>query len=340
MLPDGDDTVLHRQHQLYPSSKQLSQKMKGLYVILTVISAFFAVAISDAKEDVEDLSLDTTTRMVVCGAQCNFRLCKANVDQELAPIGRRILLRDPRVALPPFLCRKDLTLVKVRRVGQAKVAPNGKGPKKFTPISKYRPFGLTNPFPRKYFGLFDINFPPLPGKVGVGRLGNVGNQDDFADDLCVLLPIKRFDVMERFNVRTVKGKRDDCVAFRTWSPKLLIELTWASSDDFDLFVTEPNNNIISRLKTNSGTGGRLINDNVGACDVNDLTGKEQVRWLKRDNPLMGKYTVTIRHFTKCSSNIETKWNIAVIAKGKFLTGKSGTSNMGGNSVVTTLTFNL
>lgn len=309
--------------------------MKGQGVFFAVIGTVLAVVCRATTGDAEDPSLNTTNRMVSCGAQCKFRLC--NVDGDLTPIGNRIVLRDAMVAFPPLLCRKDLKLVGIQRVGEAKVAPNGKGPKKFPRISKYRPAGLKNPFPRKYFGLFNILF--LDSGKGVGRKRNFGNQDVFSDDLCVLLPIRKFQVRERSRTKTVRGQFDDCVSFRTWSPRVLIDLIWASADDYDLVVIEPNGNIISSSKKTSGTGGRLITENARSCDASDLNRREEVRWLRRSKPLPGMYTVKIRHFTNCK-NVLSRWELTVMTNGKYKTGKIGFSEGGNNSFVYSLTFKL
>lgn len=185
-------------------------------------------------------------------------------------------------------------------------------------------------------------FPPLPGKFGIARQSNRGNQEKFVNDLCVIFPIRRYERLMRDGSldRIVQSRnRSDCVSFRSVAPQLLIEFTWNTPDDFDLEVEEPDTNVIDRSTPNSQTGGRLNNDNnVGVCDTNK-TGREQVRWLRTGSPLPGEYSIMIRHFGSCG-NGPTTWSVAVINVQTVLKFETGTSNLDNNELVTTITFTL
>lgn len=276
-----------------------------------------------------------------CGEFCNFRWCSANDVRTVSQPGRSLLLRDGGIASNPFVCRRVVErkgednineAVRVLKTGEAEVHPakdRSQMPPPFVRISKYRPPGLKPRFPKDYFSLQRINFPPIPGEKGFARKGSVGNQEDFVDDLCVLIPIKSYTVMteqqeEVKNVRT--RERADCLSVRTIAPLLLVELTWNSGDDLDLSIREPNGNVIDFRKRKSSTGGRLIGDqNPGRCREQAPNGREQIRWLRSDSPESGDYKITIRHFENCGFGAST-WSLAVALRGQNLFFKRKTSN--------------
>lgn len=270
-----------------------------------------------------------------CGKQCKFILCKPNGLDEPTPFPPRILLRDP-IAFPPFVCRKDISLESVLATGEAKVRP-AKSKGKFTPISKYNPKGLSPKYPKNYFVATQaIDFPPLPGKQGISRQSNEGNQDENINNLCVLLPITRYSFKKGTKIRTRKGKKNDCVAFISIAPKLLIEFTWDSGDDFDLEVKEPSGFKISRRKPRSPSGRLLGDNNIGLCDVTD-NGKEQVRYLRNEGFAGGEYTVTVKHANNCGKG-PTEYKVYVIKEGSVVVSRSGTSNKDGGARVLSFKF--
>lgn len=289
-----------------------------------------------------------------CGDICTFYFCKADGRRTVfEDVGPRLIVRDPNVATHPFVCRKIVTdpsnflnqTVKVRKTGEAEVHPaedRGQSPRPFVPISKYSPAGLSKKFSKKYFSLREINrFPPIPGESGISRLPSRGNQEDFVDDLCVLLPVKAYDLFKESGSldRRVKrtNQREDCLSFRTTAPRILIELTWDSSDDLDVSVEEPDGNVVSFRKPNSPNGGRLILDqNVARCGE-DPDGREQVRWGRDGNPKKGSYEVTIKHFNNCGGKA-TKWSLAVVIDGKLKLFKNGKSNRDNNKRITRTSF--
>lgn len=300
--------------------------------VASVVLIFAAFAFFNVSASVVDLDQPTVRMNKACGAQCNFRLCKVDAENSLASVGRRILLRDSGIAIPPYICREDVEIGSLIQTGEARVQPI-KGRSKLVRISKYNPTGLSDKFPRNYFFAANINFPVLPNRKGIARRGNSGNQDDFSDDLCVLLPITKYQTVNKKGKTTTISKtgKNDCVSFRTIAPFLVIEMTWGSADDYDIFVTEPDGNVISFKKPRSSkTGGRLINDNVGACGVAEV-GKEQVRYLKSDNALKGKYSVVVRHKKNCGT--PSRWTLFAISEGRVVFGREGVSNKDKNQIV-------
>lgn len=218
----------------------------------------------------------------------------------------------------------------------------------FVRISQYLKGSVTRKFPWNYFSIAKLTErPKLPGEVGITRRTSVGNQENFLNGLCVNLPITKYDILKNSGgvAKSVSNSRksEDCVSFRTAIPSILIELTWQSADDIDLSVLEPNGNRISfRDDKSVKTGGRLVNDqNVARCGE-DSTGREQIRWIvdNKDNlePLKGNYRVQIRHWKNCG-NGPTKWNLAIIVRGKLIFRDSGVSNnKKRDSLITQTTF--
>lgn len=269
-----------------------------------------------------------------CGRKCKFILCKANGRDEPTPFPPRILLRDP-IAFPPFVCRKDIKLNAVLSTGEALVRPvRSKG--KFTRISKFRPKGLRPPFSKNHLEVADISFPPLPGKQGIIRNEPSGTQDKFINDLCVQLPITRYQIKKGNKLREVAGKKNDCVTFVTIAPKLVIEFTWNSGDDFDMEVKEPSGFVISLSKPRSPSGRLLGDNNIGLCGSTD-NGKEQVRYLRGDGFKGGKYTVKVTHANNCGKG-PTDYNLYVIKEGFVIANTGGTSNKNNGKTVVNFSF--
>lgn len=277
-----------------------------------------------------------------CGDFCAFRLCKADENRSLLDeVGPVVLLRDENQARDPFVCRKVITdparflnvSVDVLKTRQAEVHPISErrvSPRPFVQISKYRPSGLSPRFPKNYFKLSEIGrgfFPAVPSGLGLSRRKSVGNQEKFVGDLCVKLPVTSYNELNRKGKITRRitnsKKEEDCISFRTRVPKILIELTWNSPDDFDVTVKEPNRNIVSSKNPRSESGARLIKDsNVGECGSN-VQGIEQIRWLQNGNPKKGTYTIVVRQFLSCGP--PSKWILTVVVDGRKILSRQGTA---------------
>lgn len=274
-----------------------------------------------------------------CADFCKFTFCLTDgFDTPTIP-SSRLLLRDPRVATYPFVCAADNStkIGRIKRVGEAQVACANNRPRTFFPISKYAAGLVHPPFHRKQIRLRPVTFPVLEGKYGISRERSRGNQDVFLDDICVYIPLLRYELFigERKNfIKRVTLL--DCVAFRAVLGVLVIEFTWSAGNDFDLSVTEPNGNVINNSNDRSPTGGRLIKDNnIGKCGIAPV-GREQVTYRTRARPLAGQYLVEVRHFESCGPEVE--FALAIIANGVNTILERGTTNAGDNQVVLSKTF--
>lgn len=252
-----------------------------------------------------------------CGNSCKFRLCRPDGSlHNLRPKGGRILLRAPNTSLSPFICRTfpgGRTLGRIRSTGEAIISN--------VRISKWRPNGLSKKFSRKYFKLVNILY--LGGKQGIGRIQSSGNQEDFLDEKCGILPIISYDIVENGKIFRTVSTTDakDCVSFTTRTTQIVVECTWSSEDDFDLSVKGP-----------KGAKTSANNDNlVGQCNSNPLVpaGKETVRFDPAKN---GKYSFVLRHFKSCKGE-KTNWTCRVVIDGVTKIIRKGLSSAGGNKIV-------
>lgn len=327
------------QQQQNPSSlhtRPIAMGLKATVALACVLACLF----SQAKAN-------------VCASFCAFRWCDANGLKTFSESNKRtLILRDENTGSIPFVCRRfikepgqDISeSVRISKVGQAEVHPFAdvrQDPAPFVKIAKYRPEGLSPRFRSDYFTLRSIQFPPVPGEKGLARKGSVGNQEEFMDDLCMLLPIKKYNVLADDGTvlrEVTTNERNDCIAARVRAPVILIELTWNSDDDFDLEVTEPNGEKLSFRNRRSATKGKYISEvGTGSCSSQNTDGREQVRWLPNGNAEDGRYRFKVTHFRSCGFG-STTWNLAVIVNGKVVQNKRGQSDKGNGEKVTQGSF--
>ncbi|CDF34443.1 unnamed protein product [Chondrus crispus] len=275
------------------------------------------------------------TASAQCGKTCRFRFCRLS-DMSLRGKGARTFLRAPFTSLSGVICLPGSNVTDLRS-GQAMVA-QGKDPN-MVPISQFSPAGLDTSFPKRFFRLFPLQF--VPEEQGMGRLRTRGNQQEFLDDLCVVLPITSYGEFEKDEsiTRVSGGGRKDCVSFRTRNPMVLIELSWDSADDFDLEVTEPNGTVVSRDAPDAGVGELNNDNNVGACNIMIPAGKEAVLYRQEDELMSGDYTATIKHFNNCGDG-RTRYRLRVIVDGEVVVFRTGLSNAPKDTVVTRVNFSL
>lgn len=318
------------------------------FKLLSLLSLFLAICTATSIDYSQFNIGDTVIRQGSrCGEFCAFRFCKADGSRTIIDnAGRRIVLRDAGISTNPFVCARKFgkknKQVKVKKTGEALVHPVDESPD-FVRISQFKKGTVSPKFSKKYFTLKEITKrPPLPGEFGVARLMSKGNQEKFVNELCVVLPIKNYDILKKTGKvqKRIKNSKlkEDCISFQTTAPKILIELTWQSADDIDVRVEEPDGNVIAYFDLESKkTGGVLtLDQNVGRCGE-DSTGREQITWKQDDTPLEGTYNVQVRHFSNCGDG-PTKWTLAVVIDGKLVNFESGSSNADDEAVIKKISF--
>lgn len=283
-----------------------------------------------------------------CATFCKFRFCLVNGEDTRTPFSPNILTRNPDRASLPFLCTassEDGVLGRIRKAGQALVARGrSRSPRTFVPISEYMS-GVVRPgFKRNTFRLRPIGFPFSDGRFGVSRRKNRGNQNCFLDNLCVYIPLLRYDLVGVDGKRRVIRSTDveDCASFRSISGEIVIEVLWDSDDDFDVELTEPNGNVISRTRLLSPSGGRFIIDaNFNVCGVRSV-GREQITYRKRSivSPQTGSYGVRIIHFASCdpTGKTVTNYSLAISVRGSLVKNVRGSSSVGNGTLVAVESF--
>lgn len=204
-------------------------------------------------------------------------------------------------------------------------------------ISNFAPRGLDTKFAPDFFSAYEL--PNLGGLKGVGRLDLQGNQFDYLEDLCVVMPITEYDILNEngFVKKTIsKVRKRSCVSFTIRNPQLLVELFWDSPDDLDLSVIEPDGDTLAKGTPNS-EAGKLNNDNnVAGCFILPA-GKEAVLYKLGNRLEKGEYTTVITHFNNCGRG-PTKWNLRISLFGEVIQTQSGVSDLGNKATVATFTF--
>lgn len=209
------------------------------------------------------------------------------------------------------------------------------------PISQWRPKGLSPRFSKKFFS---AGRDKILKKSSIAAANPKGKQLQFLDNLCVKLPIKSYEIVDKRtgrvkNVVKTAGEDTDCVSFRTRTTKILVELTWDSGDDFDLYVIEPDGRQLSRFNPETATGKLNGDFTADGCTRPFKSGRESARYLEMDASVKrGKYTVQARHFDNCGRG-PTKWMLRIVINGKVVKTKRGKSNGGADDVVGMTTFN-
>lgn len=272
-----------------------------------------------------------------CGSSCTFRLCKATTG-EVSPVGRPFPLRPPGV--PPFgpvICRPGLNVGTVLETGEAIVERGDT----LTPISMFSPPGLTKNFSATFLSARRV---PTLGKSSIVKRRSNGNQQTFFRDLCIRLPIYKYQLLDNFGdldaIVDTDRSQTDCVSFKARDVQLLVELSWKSSDDLDLALIQPDGQEISRKSKRSSQGGVFFMDvNRKVCDSTNPVGREIVRYKNQASLMPGEYIVQIRHHENCKK-MKTSWNLRVSMNGVQILIRKGASRRRDDALIGVFAFTI
>lgn len=239
-----------------------------------------------------------------CRYGCRFTLCTGTT---------RLLLTMPNTGMLPRLCLPGSYLGRVLRTGEPRVSRSGMG--HAYPISKWRPSGLWRPFPRDAFFAKEIRGMDASG---VARRHARGNQHAFLAGVCVVLPIREWEVMNEGGevVRSRRGGKGDCVSFRAVAARVVVELRWYSGDDLDLVVTEPDGDKVGVWKRSSESGMLWADEGVDMCGVGNMSGEKAV-WQVAELVQSGRYRVKVKVGGLCEQG-GAKWTVGVSVGGKMV----------------------
>lgn len=103
-----------------------------------------------------------------------------------------------------------------------------------------------------------------------------------------------------------------------------VTLTWDNNSDLDLYVTEPNGNVISHTNRYSDTNGQLDVDSNYPCGQN-LHSVENVYWPTGYAP-SGPYYVSINEWSRCDESVAANWTLVVRVDGRIVLELTGSGD--------------
>lgn len=291
-------------------------------------SAIFFAALLSA------LTFVNARRPAPCGNECKFRLCNFNGERFEIPKSSFVILGASQSSQLPYICKPGDTMGQVLKSGEAQVnTADG-----FVPISEWSPSGLKRNFRDIFIRTYKTPFLP---HSGLGPLSSSANQYSFLHDQCMILPITRYERINYATGRPTKilnaSGKNDCVAFRTTAPTILVELSWDTQDDFDLEVEEPDGDILNLSNRRTEYGKLNGDNNAGFCGTKLLFGKENVIYFPNPNIEKGKYKIRVIHHNKCADR-PTNWKLSVVIDGKVKVNQSKFSAVDERTIVGTAAF--
>lgn len=106
-----------------------------------------------------------------------------------------------------------------------------------------------------------------------------------------------------------------------------VTLRWATSDDLDLSVTDPNGQAVSFFSPAVGSGGQLDADANAGCLEQSPEPIENVFWPPTQAPA-GNYTITVSLFQSCTNGEPVPFTVTLLVQGntETLTGTVTSEN--------------
>ena len=104
------------------------------------------------------------------------------------------------------------------------------------------------------------------------------------------------------------------ITSRIGTGDVVVYLTWDTTADIDLHVTDPNGEEIFFGHSSSASGGQLSADNGNPCPA--IVGEpERIFWPTGVAP-HGRYVITVEYYRQCNNEGATNWNVIVLVDGK------------------------
>lgn len=292
----------------------------SLIPLLALISLAYAAQIPDTSS--QSLQLSDHQSGNPCGATCRFRFCRRNNALSVSPIGRRLI-----VGTFPWAYVCDPNGVNIPgRFDPPRIEINGTfvdfavwAASTNTGAVSPNLFNADKSWLRRFF-LYRGNPGPIPsgGSFRINVEGASPQLYPLLNDRCLIVPLRFYTTPTRRV--TTRDTFNDCVSFRTNTPKAAIELRWFGADDLDIVVTEPNGDVLDSTNPTS-TNGRLVFD-VGSptCDT-IRAGREVVVYDDAITP--GVYTISIVRKVRCPQVTKPRFSFRMIVNGVSIGGESG-----------------
>lgn len=306
--------------------------------MLSLSFLFSLLLISPTFANVSLSSLSMRQRRLVpaCGGFCRFRLCNTNQEgvSFRLPKAAFILFSPRNFPTLPYICLSRTSIGQIQTTLEPSVAVDPRG-RQLVPISKWSPEGLRKSFNPDFIQPKRIRGFPWSG---IDRKRATVNQWRMLHDRCMVLPIRKYQLIDSDTQRPVgtvdlDDDRRNCVAFRTSAPSIHVQLTWDSSDDFDLSVEEPEGGAVIDFRNTRSDTGKLNRDNhKGFCNANLPAGREDIVYFPNPALISGVYRVRVTHFNACGGK-ESKWSLKIMKNGVVVKSRRGKSDVGLNKKV-------
>ncbi|HEY9622808.1 MAG TPA: hypothetical protein V6C78_20795 [Crinalium sp.] len=112
-----------------------------------------------------------------------------------------------------------------------------------------------------------------------------------------------------------------------------VTLRWTTSDDLDLYVTDPEGQVVSYMNTRVASGGQLDVDANAGCSGTTSSPIENIFWPPSQAP-QGQYRIGVNLFSRCAGgSAPVSFEVRLLVQGNIqtLTGQVDDRN-------TTVTF--
>lgn len=92
-------------------------------------------------------------------------------------------------------------------------------------------------------------------------------------------------------------------------------LTWESTNDLDLWVTDPAGETIFFQEPFAASGGRLDVDANAGCQELTTTPVENIFWPSGEAP-SGEFRVEVQYYQQCESSAATSYHVRLLIDGE------------------------
>jgi hypothetical protein len=100
-----------------------------------------------------------------------------------------------------------------------------------------------------------------------------------------------------------------------------VTLRWTTTDDLDLYVTDPSGQVVSYMNTSVPSGGQLDVDANAGCGGTTNSPIENIFWPPSEAP-QGQYSIAVNLFSRCAGSGPISFEIRLLVQGttQTLTG--------------------
>ncbi|NJO41251.1 MAG: hypothetical protein HC865_11525 [Cyanobacteria bacterium RU_5_0] len=115
-----------------------------------------------------------------------------------------------------------------------------------------------------------------------------------------------------------------------------VTLRWATTDDLDLAVTDPDGENVTYFNRAISSGGQLDVDANAGCAEQNSTPIENIFWPPSQAP-QGNYTVTVSLYSRCQGSGSIPFTLTLLVQG---TTQTFTGTLDESNPVATFPFSL